>query len=267
MSEINKLPRSGEPEQSAEARNSPAEESFADFARRLGVARSTVTRAAQAGRLVLVGRPGGGKAVRVLESLQRLEATRGLRDDVAERHAAQRGQPLPAASGVGVVGVAEVSATAATGPNRGDAGAGQGAGPAEAANAGLRAVHQRRALSASNSLLQVTLELQRGDRFPRDAVLAEAQGLGTSLRAGVERLIDQTAPRLAAAAAGGGAEAQAAQRRILREELRVLRAALARDFRVARRRLRPQAAAAGGAAMAGALAQAAQVQQAGEGAA
>src|SRR5574337_1226193 len=61
-------------------------ESRAAFARRLGVARSTITRAAQNGRLVLIG-----EEIDVEASLARWHATAGARSDVAARHAAQRG--------------------------------------------------------------------------------------------------------------------------------------------------------------------------------
>jgi hypothetical protein len=62
-------------------------ETKADFARRLGVNRSTVTRLDKAGRLVLAA---DGR-VDVEPSLARLEATRGTRYDVSDRHAAARG--------------------------------------------------------------------------------------------------------------------------------------------------------------------------------
>jgi hypothetical protein len=64
-------------------------ESKAAFARRLGVNKSTITRAAQAGRLVLQG-----DLVDVEASLARWQATQAGRTDVAERHAAQRGHAV-----------------------------------------------------------------------------------------------------------------------------------------------------------------------------
>lgn len=57
----------------------------ADFARRIGVDRAHVTRLKQAGRLVMAhGR------VLVDESVARIEATGGIRPDVADRHAERR---------------------------------------------------------------------------------------------------------------------------------------------------------------------------------
>jgi hypothetical protein len=61
--------------------SAPAVESRADFAARIGVNKSTVTRWAQAGRLVLAD----DGAVDIDASIQRLDATRGIRHDVAER--------------------------------------------------------------------------------------------------------------------------------------------------------------------------------------
>lgn len=68
----------------------------ADFARRQGVNRSTVTRWAETGRIVLAG-----DGVDVEASLRRLAETAGARPDVADRHAAARaaaaGSPPPSA--------------------------------------------------------------------------------------------------------------------------------------------------------------------------
>jgi phage terminase Nu1 subunit (DNA packaging protein) len=59
----------------------------AAFARLLGVDPAHITRLKQDGRLVMDGR-----FVCVAESQARIEATRGQRDDVADRHAASRSQ-------------------------------------------------------------------------------------------------------------------------------------------------------------------------------
>lgn len=68
-------------------------ESLADFARRRGVNKSTVTRWAKAGRLVL-----DGNAVQVEKSLDLLAATAGYRADVARRHQLEREERDSAAS-------------------------------------------------------------------------------------------------------------------------------------------------------------------------
>ena len=71
-------------------------ESKAAFARRLGVNKSTVTRAAEAGRIVLTPRG----QVEVEKSLERWHATKGARSDVAARHAEKRGADIPEAAPV-----------------------------------------------------------------------------------------------------------------------------------------------------------------------
>lgn len=70
--------------------------SQAQFARRLGVSPAHVTRLKQAGRLVMVdGR------VLVEQSRQRIDATGGVRPDVADRHAQRRKPRQPAQDGAG----------------------------------------------------------------------------------------------------------------------------------------------------------------------
>src|SRR5574337_927461 len=165
-------------------------ESRAAFARRLGVARSTVTRAAQDGRLVLVG-----EEIDVEASLARWHATAGARSDVAARHAAQRGAPLPGAI-----------------PHHGK--------PAEAPQE-----------AASGLELPETPSDTGRARFA--AVKREALALGATLRSAIERLIDQTAPRLAVLPA---AERQA----LLAAEIAPLRRLLRGEFPRALRRIRQE---------------------------
>lgn len=66
--------------------SAPTHETRAEFAARVGVNKSTVTRWAQAGRLVLTD----DGAVDIDASIHRLDATRGIRHDVAERWRAYR---------------------------------------------------------------------------------------------------------------------------------------------------------------------------------
>lgn len=233
MSKNKDLACSGYLEQASEARNtaenSPAgvdsdRENLAAFARRLGVNRSTVTRAAQAGRLVLAA---DGR-VCIAASLARYHGTRGGRDDVAQRHAEARGHGV-----AGVAGGATWPGDARIGPQANDQEAGEGDVPA----AGSRAAWEALKVRWQNAELLLALELESGARIPRQTVLQEAQGLGALLRATVERLVDQTAPRLAAAGAS------ADRRRILAAEIATARRALLREFRSAARRLGPDGVA------------------------
>jgi hypothetical protein len=227
MSKNKDLVCDGYPSQPPEARHSPeqagseAVENLASFARRLGVNRSTVTRAAQSGRLVL----SADGRVMVQASLARWHATRGGRVDVAERHADARGHAV-----AGVAPAATAPASAQIGPQGADQAGGDGLAPPE----GSRAFYEAQKLDWQNRLLLVSLDLQSGARAPRPALQREAHGLGATLRATVERLIDQTAPRLAAA------PSDADRRRLLAGELGTARRMVRREFAAALRRLRPE---------------------------
>ena len=70
-------------------------ESKAAFARRLGVSRSTVTRAAQSDRLVI----NVDGLVLINESLAKWESTKGARSDVEQRHAQNRGHAIQTQQG------------------------------------------------------------------------------------------------------------------------------------------------------------------------
>lgn len=230
MNKNKDLARSGISEQQPGARNTatgvPETEHLAAFARRLGVNRSTVTRAAQAGRLAMTS---DGRVL-VAASLARWLATRGAREDVAARHAAHRGAAVAAAT-AGATAAADAPPAAQDGAG-GDF---EGSDGGQDVSGGLRAAAEAERLRWQNAQLQLSLELTRGSRIPRLALIREAQGLGNALRAAVDRLIDQTAPRLAAAAAD-----PAEQRRILRVELAAVRAQQAGEFGRSIRRLRPQ---------------------------
>ncbi|MGE4340205.1 MAG: hypothetical protein AB7E55_30270 [Pigmentiphaga sp.] len=205
-------------------------ESKAAFARRLGVNKSTITRAAQAGRLVM-----DGDLVDIEASLTRWHATKGGRTDVEERFAAQRGQEIPQAP---TAYPAEENATA------GDSGAAAGAfaeglhGQPHAQPSGAtpgggddRTHYKALTLRFENETIKLEMALRRHLRYPLPSVRREAYGLGLALRASVERMVDQTAPRLAAA--------QTPERRaLLIAECHALSRAMHTEFVRALRRLR-----------------------------
>lgn len=229
MNEIKDLSCDGYPAQAEKPHHSaqnpsadPGTETLAAFSRRLGVNRSTVTRAAQAGRLVLTA---DGRVV-IAASLARWHATRAGREDVAHRHAEARDAtiPLPAPQNALLGPVAGLGG-AATAPATPDAAA------ESRASAAALTVHWQ------NQLLMLELGAATGAQLPREALLAELNGLGAALRGGLERLVDQLSPRLAAAT---GAEARL---RLIQAELRHLRRQLTREFPRALRRLTPDAAA------------------------
>ncbi|MGB3742465.1 MAG: hypothetical protein WA968_10450 [Castellaniella sp.] len=202
-------------------------ESKAAFARRLGVNKSTITRAAQAGRLVMQG-----DQVNVEASLARWHATQGGRTDVAERFAAQRGQSIP---DVSTPYPAEENPTAGdSGPLPDGVAGGLHAQPfTQQADTGSadRTHYKALTLKFENETIKLEMALRRHMRYPLPSVRREAYGLGLALRASVERMVDQTAPRLAAA--------QTPERRaLLVAECAALSRAMHTEFVRALRRLR-----------------------------
>lgn len=184
----------------------------AEFARFLGVNRSTVNRALDAGRLVLAG---DGK-IDFEQSVRRYAETKGGRTDVEARHAAKRG------SAIQTNGDDEKNALWAE----------EGHSEQDDSRQKARAL----ILQYENNAIKIEMALRRGKRLNRSSVAREAHGIGSLLRSGVERLIDLCAPRLAATTD------QKERRRILVAEVSHLRAISGREFPQALRRLRDDAA-------------------------
>lgn len=186
------------------------------FARYLGVNKGTVSRARKAGRLVIT--PEG--LVDFEASAARWHDTAGARRDVAARHAQNRGAVIPKGQ------PDQKNAPAA--PDWPAAGIDVGGRDGRAGPQALR-------LKFENDLLKIEMALRRGLRYELDAVRREALGLGAMVRAGIERVIDQCAPRLAAA----GNELE--RRRILDKEVRRLRWVIKREMPRTLRRMRTAA--------------------------
>lgn len=192
----------------------------ADFARHLGVHRSVVTRAVQAGKIPVEA----DGSIDFEKAAAAWHANAGGRADVAARHAAQRGSPIPNP----IQG--EKNAPAA----RFDGSDAFGGDPGELAD-GQRAHAKALLMRFENDLLKIEMALRRGLRFERADVRREAANLGAMLRAGLERIIDQCAPRLAAA--GDDAE----RRRVLEQETHRLARIIKREMPRALRRMREDA--------------------------
>lgn len=145
------------------------------FARRLGLSRSTVTRAIQKGRLLA-----SGGMLDVEDNLRRWEATKpGTRADVAARHAAKRSAAIPS-----VPGATKTPQNAIT-----------------AVEDGPGIAHYRKVeLMAAISTAKLEIALRTGERFPVREIGNHASALGATLRASLERLVDTTAARLTLAA-------------------------------------------------------------------
>ena len=133
----------------------------AAFAARMGWNKSTVTRLKQHGRLVM-----DGSRVDVEASIKRIEETGGMRDDVAERHAAAR-------AGKG----GKAPEAPARGENRADA--------------------QARKEAAAADLLEIELAQKRGQVIAKDDVDQALKALATAVRTRIDVLPDQLAPLVA----------------------------------------------------------------------
>lgn len=186
-------------------------ETRAAFARRLGFDRSRITQLAGQGRVVLTP---DGKLIEVEASLARMAATADPgRMDVVERHAAERASKGVAPSAAPIP-APELSSD------------GLGIDPSGRARAKALRMHYE------NSTLKLEMGLRRGLRYERAAVRRESGSLGAMLRAGIDRVIDQTAPRLAAASN------DLERRIILDKEIRRLRWAMKREMPRALRRMK-----------------------------
>ncbi len=203
-------------------------ENAAAFARRLGVNRSTVSRAIADGRLIAVA---GWLDVAV--NLQRWQDTKtGARPDVAARQAAQRALAMPNAPAAENAPQRESAAVLRAilqddTPEEGETD--DRDSPADDGSAPHTLQHYAALkLAAQNDLVRLGMALRAHRRYPLENLRKEAHSLGGTLRSALERLVDQTAPRLAMADPSGRAailaEEAAKLRRLLRREpLRALR--------------------------------------------
>jgi len=183
----------------------PKTENQSAFAARLGVNRATVSRAVAAGRVVMAD---DGKVL-IEPSLQRWHETKGHRTDMAEMHAKKRGQTVT------------------------NAPRGENAAPdISEGGESNRTRYKALLLHFENQSIKLEIALRRHARYPLEQIRHEATGLGAMLRASIERVIDQTAPRLAVSAS------KEERRRLLASELATLRRHLKAEFPAALRRMR-----------------------------
>lgn len=192
------------------------------FARWMGVNKSNVSRAKAAGRLVLTA----DGLVDFEASAARWKTTAGGRADVADRHARER----HAAGRGGVLPTPQPSAEKSL--------SGRGEPTAGGISSEGRAAPQALRLKYENDQIKIEMALRRALRYELAATGREAAGLGAMVRAGLERVIDQTAPRLAAAPDA------LARRQIVEREVRRLRWVLKRELPRALRRMREAGRAA-----------------------
>lgn len=156
-------------------------ETPAAFARRLGVNKSTISRAIRTGRLILED-----GLLDIDSSLQRWKNTKtGQRPDVAARHAANRLEANPKHIS------AEIAPPTPAESSHPLPDAAAGSGPPSLAT------YTQELLSAQNALARLLIQLRTHKRYPLESIQREAQALGATFRGALERLVDQTAPRLA----------------------------------------------------------------------
>lgn len=163
------------------------------YARHRGWTPAYVSKLIAQGRVVLDDK----KHVLVEETDAKIKATAGARDDVAARNAAARAGAM----------------TAASLPM-----------PESDIPEGGRARYKAMAMHYENQCQKIHLALAQGVRFTTDEVKDEALGIGNTLRATIERLIDTTAPRLAVT------KTKAERARILQMEVAALRKSLKNAF-------------------------------------
>lgn len=148
-----------------------------DFAAHIGRSPSYVTSLIKAGRLVLDG-SGVHAKVKVAESLALIANTQGARDDVAARHAFERG-----ADGLGPQPGPEIAPT--------------GSGELAVTLRERRAEEELRRTRALADQEEMTAAKMRGDLIAREDVDAAMKFVGATLRSLLEVMPDQLAPIVA----------------------------------------------------------------------
>ncbi len=97
---------------------------------------------------------------------------------------------------------------------------------------GSRQFYERQLQQTKNDHKALDFDLALGKRFLINDVRREAQALGNTLRASLERLVDQTAPRLAVT------KDKKLRKQLLLDEIKKLNRVIKAEFPRAMRRLR-----------------------------
>lgn len=177
-------------------------ESKSQFAKRINRAPSYITELLSHGRLVL---DATGKKIDVEASLKKLaETSSGANPAVAARHESARKAPA--------IKKTKKKKT-------------------EAIDQPSRASYKSQVLHYENEQLKIEMLLRNGMRFDLSDVRRESQNIGNTLRASLERLVDQTAPRLSVM------KSVAERKQLLATELLKLKTVMKSEFPRALRRM------------------------------
>ena len=194
--------------------NTQTTETQAAFARRLGINPSTVCRAVRLGHVLL---DAGGRVI-IEASLQAWQQGRGLKPGAADRIEALQATQTAASASANQTNTkpsnAKPKATKAT---------------------ASRSEAKARTLQAENTMAKLAIQLANHKVLDRASVAAESLAAGGHLRSGIERLIDQLAPRLAASPS-------AARPRLIAQAIQQLHQRLRADHPRALRRIQKAAA-------------------------
>lgn len=176
----------------ADSSNSSPLETKSDFAKRLGVNKSTITRAAQQGRLVL----NADGLVLINESIEKWQATQGARNDVAERHARERGHSIK--NGVRDY-ISQPQAQKTAQPQtqqttRTDEDEDLSA-TTETVGAD-RAQYKALKLRYENNILKLKEGLARGQVIEKEQLADQLNQKAKAIKSGLENLIDNLSPQL-----------------------------------------------------------------------
>lgn len=149
------------------------------FAHHIGKSPSYITKLKDEGRLVLEG-----NRVRVAESIARIAATAGGREDVAARHAEARGESQPAPGGT------HAAASTAKGAAAADPGKAE-------SRVETKAMATSRKESAQADIAEMERDEKRGSLIPKEDVDAAFKFVGGALSGLLDNLPGQQAAVLA----------------------------------------------------------------------
>lgn len=170
--------------------------SKAEFARRHGWDRSYVTRLVQQNRLVLDG-TGPRARIKVAESEAALAQTMGNRDDVARRHAENRGADSPQAQPAAETApAARNSAPSGLASGEGGEPDPESFGPLATARHAKILAESRRAVALAERE-EIERDKLAGELLDRTEVEAAFKSVGAQIRSLMETFPDQVAPLVA----------------------------------------------------------------------